>query len=288
MFAGSTDSVRIDHRIDRRTSAFRLVVAAVLALAMMATACGGSDASTTEESSAADIATEVPADPTEPPAEPTDVPAEPTEVPTEVPEEPTAVPEEPTEVPAEPAYQPIAADDPALVDAGMAVYTASCSGCHGADGAGSDRGRPLTGIAVQQPDRLIHFASVSNGKGNMPAFAANLSGEDIDAALSYVRLTFLPAEQEEEAGEEAGAPVEDASAMIAAGMAVFAENCAGCHGMSGEGTSRGRPLMEISAEQPDQSVHITVVVDGKGRMPAFGDKLSADEIAAVVAYVHEL
>ncbi len=82
-------------------------------------------------------------------------------------------------------------DDPALVEQGEAVYAASCAGCHGADGAGSDAGRPLTGIAVQERDRLVHIASVTDGKGGMPAFGGSLSDEEIDAAVTFVRLTFV-------------------------------------------------------------------------------------------------
>ena len=84
-----------------------------------------------------------------------------------------------------------AADDPAATAAGMAVFEANCAGCHGADGMGSDRGRPLIDIALSEPDRLVHIASVTDGKGNMPAWGGTLSGEDIDAAVSYVRLTFV-------------------------------------------------------------------------------------------------
>ncbi len=93
-----------------------------------------------------------------------------------------------------------AEDDPAQVEAGMAVYEASCAGCHGADGMGSDRGRSLTDVAGEA-DRAVHFASVANGKTGMPPFGDNLSAEEIDAAISYVRLTFV-SESAEPAAEE--------------------------------------------------------------------------------------
>lgn len=93
------------------------------------------------------------------------------------------------------------ADDPAQVEAGMAVYEASCAGCHAADGTGvAGRGRPLTGIAAQG-DRATHVASITDGKGGMPAFGERLSADEIDQATSYVRLTFVEeaaAAQEEE------------------------------------------------------------------------------------------
>lgn len=90
-----------------------------------------------------------------------------------------------------------AEDDPAQVEAGMAVFEASCAGCHGSDGEGSNLGRPLTDVATQEPDRTVHVASVTNGKGNMPAFGTSLEADEIDAAVSYVRLTFVSAQDEE-------------------------------------------------------------------------------------------
>lgn len=86
-------------------------------------------------------------------------------------------------------------DDPALLESGEDVFVESCAGCHGEDGLGTDFGRPLIGIAGQEPDRLVHIASVTDGKGGMPAFGDALSADDIDAAVTYARLTFV-SEQE--------------------------------------------------------------------------------------------
>lgn len=83
------------------------------------------------------------------------------------------------------------ADNQADVAAGQMVFEASCAGCHGDDGTGvAGRGRPLTGIA-SQGDRATHVASVTDGKGGMPAFGERLSAEEIDQSISYVRLTFV-------------------------------------------------------------------------------------------------
>lgn len=110
------------------------------------------------------------------------------------------------------AYAQAAADNPDDVAAGQAVYEGSCAGCHGVDGNGSDRGRPLIGIAAQEPDRLVHIASVADGKGNMPAFGAQLSGDEIDQAISYVRLAFVP---------EVEAAAEEADVLATTGSATY-------------------------------------------------------------------
>ena len=77
---------------------------------------------------------------------------------------------------------------------GRAVYEARCVRCHGADGAGRTRMAEI----VEPPDltdpawqrkrsnaRMI--ASVTNGRGQMPAFKKRLTRQEIAAAVAYVR-----------------------------------------------------------------------------------------------------
>lgn len=69
------------------------------------------------------------------------------------------------------------------------------------------------------------------------------------------------------------------------GAALYGQRCAGCHGGDGSGgigprLSGGRVL----AQFPDPAAQIAVVTDGRGGMPAFGSRLSGEEIAAVVDY----
>ena len=118
------------------------------------------------------------------------------------------------------------ADDPAQVEAGMAVFEANCASCHSSDGTGSPAGRPLTDVALEA-DRDVHVDSVTNGKNNMPAFGSVLSADEIDSVVSYVRLGFVSeaAAQEEapEAEEElADTGAESAPMAIAAVAAVAA------------------------------------------------------------------
>ncbi len=104
-----------------------------------------------------------------------------------------------------------AEDDPALLTEGQAVFEATCAGCHGVDGMGTERGRSLIDVAQQQPDRLVHVASVTNGKGFMPAFSDSLTADEIDAAVSYVRLSFVSEAAQSEVAEPAELAVTGAS-----------------------------------------------------------------------------
>lgn len=77
---------------------------------------------------------------------------------------------------------------------GRAVYADRCARCHGSDG----QGRTRMGESVEPPDfsdpewqggradsHMIE--SVTNGRGQMPAFRKKLTRQDIAASVAYVR-----------------------------------------------------------------------------------------------------
>jgi mono/diheme cytochrome c family protein len=70
------------------------------------------------------------------------------------------------------------------------------------------------------------------------------------------------------------------------GSTIYAENCAGCHGPDGAGGVIAPPLAGNSSLQQAQQT-IDRVLEGSGSMPAFADRLSDTQIAAVVSHVRE-
>jgi cytochrome c6 len=74
-----------------------------------------------------------------------------------------------------------------------------------------------------------------------------------------------------------GAPAVD-------GKAVFADTCGGCHTLSAAGTS-GTTGPNLDGVSLDAGAIESIVRDGRGGMPALGDQLSDDEIAAVAEFV---
>ena len=74
----------------------------------------------------------------------------------------------------------------------------------------------------------------------------------------------------------------------AKGQEVFNKNCVACHG-SGGGGGTGPRLIGIADRMTEQQeiAKITEGVSGTA-MPAWGDRLSAEEIAAVAAYTRSL
>ena len=86
------------------------------------------------------------------------------------------------------------------------------------------------------------------------------------------------------APDTTAAPETTAAAGPADGMAVYEANCARCHGSDGSG-GRGPSLQGIAETKPDAQEQITQTVNGGRGMPAFGDQLTEEEIAAAVDYL---
>lgn len=181
------------------------------------------------------------------------------------------------------------ADDPALdafaVQAGGAVFRNECSQCHGA-GAGGAKGYPnLLDDDWLWGGRIEEIAqTVTHGIRNetapdarwseMPAFAEMLEPDEIDTLASYVG---------DLSGQKATNP---------AGAALFADNCAACHGEDGGGDrSQGAPALNdaiwLYGSAPE-TITQTIREGRFGVMPEMARRLTKAEIMAVAAYVHQL
>ncbi|HEY0142730.1 MAG TPA: cytochrome c [Thermoanaerobaculia bacterium] len=86
------------------------------------------------------------------------------------------------------------------------------------------------------------------------------------------------------------APAALADAAID-GAAIFKSKCAMCHGADGKGqTGMGRSmgLRDLGSAEVQKQTDVElakITAEGKGKMPAYKGKLSADEIAAVVKHL---
>ena len=81
-------------------------------------------------------------------------------------------------------------------------------------------------------------------------------------------------------GEEASGDGSTGEDDGVSGADVYQESCAVCHGGSGEGGT-GPSLVGVD-ERLTRDQQIRIVRDGRGRMPAWDDELTAEEIEAVV------
>jgi cytochrome c6 len=96
------------------------------------------------------------------------------------------------------------------------------------------------------------------------------------ASLLLLSLTFL--------GSTAASAAD-------AGAALYKSKCASCHGADGSGNTtvgkslKVRDLRAADVQKLTDAELAKVTSDGKGKMPAYGKKLSADQIKSLVATI---
>lgn len=86
------------------------------------------------------------------------------------------------------------------------------------------------------------------------------------------------------------APTAAFAGDVESGATIFAGNCAACHAggnnvIAAEKTLRKEALDSYLAGGRKESSVVTQVTNGKNAMPAFGGRLSDEEIGDVAAYV---
>jgi cytochrome c oxidase cbb3-type subunit 3 len=171
---------------------------------------------------------------------------------------------------------------------GGAVFRAQCSQCHGAGAAGAV-GYPnlLDDAWLWGGDVESIYLSVNHGIRNetdpdarwseMPAYDDILLDTEVDAVVEYVTSLSM----------------SDYDATLAAeGESVFMDNCAACHGEDARGNRMlGAPNLsdEIWLYGGDRdTLEYTVRNARFGVMPAWGQRLSEEDVRAVSIYVHAL
>jgi len=91
-------------------------------------------------------------------------------------------------------------------------------------------------------------------------------------ALAFVVMLF------------ANQPDGDGGGRASTGASIYRQSCAGCHGASGGGGVGPALAGQVADRFPDVADQIAVVTEGRGGMPAFGGRLSAEEVEQVVEH----
>lgn len=176
----------------------------------------------------------------------------------------------------------------AAVEGGRAAFKANCVQCHGAGAAGS-KGYPnlndddwLWGGSIAAIETTLTHGIRAPGDDNarmsqMPAFGEILKPSEISDLVAYVRT--LSRQQ----------PAGPASAR---GAALFAANCAACHGAEGKGGREfGAPNLTdgIWLYGGDAATLTTTISKARyGVMPNWGNRLSPVTVKMLAAYVYSL
>ena len=89
-------------------------------------------------------------------------------------------------------------------------------------------------------------------------------------------------------GAVIGASAQDPAASV------YKANCAPCHGATGDANTPAGKTFKVPSfsseavlKEPDASM-LAITKNGKGKMPAWHDKLSDDQLKDLVAFIHTL
>ena len=106
------------------------------------------------------------------------------------------------------------------------------------------------------------------------------------AAVATVVLLF--AYRPKAPSQPAAATTEVSGSLLDQGQGLFSANCAACHGARGEG-GVGPALHgpDLVRRFPNASLQIGLVSNGFGGMPAWKDRLTPEQIQAVVLYTRQ-
>lgn len=171
---------------------------------------------------------------------------------------------------------------PAGSDAGEELYLQSCASCHGRDGGGSAAVPSLIGVGSAAVDFQLRTGRMPfTGRPGEQAVRkpAAFSGDQIETLIDYV-VNRLGADA------PPGPPIPDVTtdeSLLGAGQRLFIDNCAPCHGATGQGGAVGGGAL---APPLDQATSVQVgeaMLTGPGQMPVFD--LPAASLNAAATYV---
>ena len=168
------------------------------------------------------------------------------------------------------------------VTRGEHLYGRYCLSCHGARGAGTNRGDrkgpPLRGVGALAPDFYLRTGYMPlQDAGDQPRRSRVLfSEQEIEALVAYVASL----------GQGPGVPrPHPERGSLSDGQQLFTDHCAGCHQVVTEGGyltgGVAPPLEEATATQVAEAIRIGPYV-----MPRFSPRqLSPHDVDSIVRYV---
>ena len=148
--------------------------------------------------------------------------------------------------------------DPALIERGRGVYTATCTACHGADLRGGQLGGPnlLRSLVVlndKEGELITPIVKGSRAERGMPPLP--LPDDDIRAVAEYIHSVLATSGRQGGPPEVAAPAPNILTGDATAGQAYFAAKCGSCHSPTGD-------LQGLATRVADPRVLQTMWVSG--------------------------
>lgn len=178
----------------------------------------------------------------------------------------------------------------------------ACRGCHVIAGDGGLVGPVLDGVAARA-SRDALLAAIRDPAATMPGTLMphqRMPEDEVQRLVDY--LLTLPGRPAPDAAQpQAPPPLAEADALD--GAALYARNCAACHGDTGGGDGWNAANLPVTptahadaglmSARPDDSLYDAIfaggyVLDRSPLMPAFGEYFTTEQIRALVAHIRDL
>jgi cytochrome c oxidase cbb3-type subunit III len=174
------------------------------------------------------------------------------------------------------------------VSAGSAAFKVNCIQCHGTGAQGSAGypnlndddwlwGGTLDEVHLTITHGVRYAADADTRASEMPKFGEILKPEEINQVAAFVANMTAP---------------QTDTAAVTAGKALYAQNCASCHGDNGEGVHElGAPNLADAVWLYGSSLaQITAQISApkQGAMPGWGTRLGDVAVKELTVFVHSL
>lgn len=176
----------------------------------------------------------------------------------------------------------------AQVAEGKALFTATCSSCHGLNGEGTSGGPSLVGVGAAAVDFQMGTGRMPMAKpgAQAPRKLNTYTAQEISAIGAYV-ATLGPGPDVPLSSAYDYANLDDKH--IARGGELFRSNCSACHNAGGAGGAlpEGKYAPPLHGVEP---LHIYEAIrTGPQQMPVFSHGAIPDEdVAAIIGYLKKL
>ncbi len=174
------------------------------------------------------------------------------------------------------------------VSAGGATFKVNCIQCHGSGAQGSAGfpnlndddwlwGGKLEDIHTTLTHGIRYTSDPETRTSEMPKFGDILKPEEIDQVATFVANLTVP---------------QTDTAAIEAGKALFAQNCASCHGEDAKGNREfSAPnladAVSLYGSSPEQ-IRAQIMAPKMGAMPAWTFRLGDVAVKELTVFVHSL
>jgi mono/diheme cytochrome c family protein len=176
---------------------------------------------------------------------------------------------------------------------GMSLYANNCTVCHGINGEGSDLGLPLNTAELRSREAGELARIIGEGVPGtaMAGWKNSLSVQEIDKLVAFLHNWDVIEAQglELQAPQPIHIDLNNPQEVLALGENIYNSTCSSCHGENGSGgTGPALNSLQFLTNKNDDQITNTII-NGSHRpnssMPAFGDRFTAVELAALVDFI---